>query len=54
MSVLCRWHEDKCDYSFKLFNDTLVDIDKLLNINGFLVIIQNIYLQIVIFFINIR
>lgn len=44
MSVLCRWPEDTGDYSFKLFNDTLIDIDKLLNINGFLVIYNSKYL----------
>lgn len=44
MSVLCRWPEDTGEYSFKLFNDTLVDIDKLLNVNGFLVIYNSKYL----------
>ena len=44
MSVLCRWEDtkyvDDCSkiYSFKEFNSQLIDLDKLLNLNGLLII----------------
>jgi chemotaxis methyl-accepting protein methylase len=44
MSVLCKWPEDTGDYSFELFEKTLIEIDKLLNIDGYLCIYNSTYL----------
>ena len=44
MSVLCRWPERVGEYSFETFSKTLEEIDKLLNVNGYLCIYNSKYL----------
>jgi chemotaxis methyl-accepting protein methylase len=44
MSVLCKWPEDTGNYNIKLFEKTLIEIDKLLNVNGYLCIYNSKYL----------
>lgn len=44
MSVLCKWPENTDNYYFELFEKTLIEIDKLLNIDGYLCIYNSKYL----------
>lgn len=44
MSVLCVWPENAGSYSFELFNKTINDLDKHLNINGYICIYNSKYI----------
>ena len=44
MSVLCVWPENTGGYSFELFNRTINDLDKHLNINGYICIYNSKYI----------
>jgi hypothetical protein len=44
MSVLCQWPESHGEYSFDLFSKTLEDIDKLVEMDGYICIYNSKYL----------
>lgn len=44
MSVLCVWPENTGHYSFELFNSTINDLDKHININGYICIYNSKYI----------
>lgn len=44
MSVLCRWPDNQENYTFDLFNETLLSLDQKLKLGGYLVVYNSQYL----------